>query len=195
MRGLRVHARTRLVRTSAASAVAAALVLMMVPVAGAANPGVEHFTFGPFTATYDDFCGTGETVTETFAARLTVWLDPNQPVDSRSQSVSDEVLTAASTGVTVVNHTAYSFTDALISGDPNGINTHEWTFKGAAQVTRVAGGGLLARDVGNLVVEVTWSGPEFESELLALQVVRDAGGHSRFAGDFCAQMVPALGLG
>jgi hypothetical protein len=173
----------------------AALALAGATGASAANPQVQHFTFGPFTNTDNDFCGTGETVTDTFTARLTVWLVPNQPVDTRNQSVADDVFTSPSTGVTVVKHSAYSFTDVLISGDPTGVNTHEWTFKGAAQVTRVAGSGVIARDAGYLVVDVTWSGPEFESELIDIQIVRDAGGHSHFASDFCALMVPALGLG
>src|SRR5207244_680310 len=82
-------------------------------------------------------------------------------------------------------HSAYSFTDSLVSGDPDGINTHEWTFKGAAQVTYAPGSGVLARDTGFLVVDTTWSGPEFDSELLGIHVVSDAGGHPTFAGDFC----------
>jgi len=192
MRGRSPHRiRTFLGATAAIAAVA----LVAVPAAGAGNPQVEHFSFGPFVNTYDDFCGTGKTVTETFAGHLTVWNDPNQPVDSRNQSISEDVLTSPSTGVTVITHSAYSFTDSLVSGDPDGINTHEWTFKGAGQVTYAPGSGVLARDAGFLVVDTTWSGPEFDSELLGIHVVSDAGGHPTFAGDFCALMVPALGLG
>jgi hypothetical protein len=187
MRGL------RLLLVIASLAVPA--VLVGPPTASADNPQILHFAFGPFVNTYDDFCATGATVTETFSGRANVWLAPNQPVDSRNQSVSEDVFTSPSTGVTVVTHSAYSFTDVLLSGDPNGVNTHEWTFKGAAQITYVPGGGGLVHDAGNLVVDTTWSGPEFESDLLSIVVVRDAGGHPGFGGDFCALMVPALGLG
>ncbi len=83
----------------------------------------------------------------------------------------------------------------LLSGDPNGVNTHEWTFKGAAQIMHASGGGVVASDAGHLIVETIWSGPEFDSELLNVHIVRDAGGHPNFGGDFCALMVPALGLG
>ena len=187
MRGL------RLLLICASVAIGAALVV--APAGSAANPQVEHLAFGPFVTTYDDFCGTGATVTETFSGRANVWGDPNQPVDTRNQSVSEDVFTSPSTGVTVVTHTAYSFTDVLLSVDPNGENTHEYTFKGAAQITRASGAGVIARDAGDLVVDVTWSGPEFDSDVVAAQIVRDAGGHPNFGGDFCAQMVPALGLG
>jgi hypothetical protein len=174
---------------------AATAVLVGPPAASAANPQVVHFAFGPFVNTYDDFCGTGAAVTETFSGRANDWLAPNQPVDSRNQGVSDDVFTSPSTGVTVVTHSAYSFTDVLLSGDPSGVNVHEWTFKGAAQITRASGSGVIARDAGNLVVDTTWNGPEFESDPLSVVVVRDAGGHPHFGGDFCALMVPALGLG
>jgi len=184
-----------LTRTLAIVAAAAIIGSVVVSGAGAGNPGVQHLTFGPIVNTDDDFCGTGRTVTETFTARLTVWSDPNQPVDTRNHSVSDDVFASPSTGVTVANHSAYSFTDRLISGDPNGVNTHEWTFKGDAQSTRVAGQGVLAHDAGFLVVDVTWDGPEFNSNITGAQVVKDAGKHPDFLSDFCASMVPALGLG
>jgi hypothetical protein len=66
--------------------------------------------------------------------------------------------------LTVVTRSAYCFTDVLVSGDPNGANTHEWTFKGAARLTRIVGGGVIAPEAGNLVVDTSWSGPEFESD-------------------------------
>jgi hypothetical protein len=181
-------------RTFAAGVGAAALALAAVTAAGAANPQVERFTFGPTVSADEDFCGTGQTVTETSSAHLTVWMDPNQPVGTRNQSVSDDVLVSQA-GVTVTTHSAYSFTDVLVSGDPNGTNTHEWTFKGAAQVTRIDGGGVVARDSGDFVVDTTWDGPEFDSDLISAEVVKDAGGHTHFSSDFCALMVPALGLG
>ena len=173
----------------------AVLALAAAGAAAAGNPHVEHLSFGPTVTQYDDFCGTGEPVTETFTADLKVWLDPNQPVDSRNHTVSDDVFVSPTTGVTVTVHSAYGFTDVLLSGDPSGVNVHEWTFKGAAQVTRVKGQGVIFRDSGNFVVDTTWSGPEFNSDLLDVEVVRDSGGHPDFTADFCTQMVPALGLG
>jgi hypothetical protein len=186
MHGL--HARIRL------SLVVLVAGLAAIPAAGATNPQVEHLTFGPTVSSDVDFCDTGQTVTETFTARLTVWLDPNQPVDTRNHTVSDDVFTSPS-GVTVTTHSAYGFTDMLLSGDPNGVNTHQWTFKGAAQITRLdGGGGVIVKDAGDFVVDTTWDGPEFQSDLTDLEVVKDAGGHPGFTADFCTVMVPALGL-
>jgi hypothetical protein len=182
-------------RVPLAVALTIAAAFVLLPVAGASNPGVEHATFGPVVSELDDFCGTGKTVVETFAGHLTIWNDPNQPVDSRNQSVGDDVFTSADTGVTVVNHGAYSFTDTLVSGEPGGVNTHQWTFKGSAAIVRIVGSAVISRDRGFLVVRTTWAGDEFDSELLDIEVVRDAGGHPDFTADFCAQMVPALGLG
>ena len=185
MRGLRLQLCVAIVLAAVAGAQAAS----------AGNPGVQHFTFGPIVNTDDDFCGTGTTVTETFTARETQWVDPNQPVDTRLHFVSDDVWTSATTGTAVVTHNAYSYTDVLISGDPNGVNTHRWTFRGAAQISHVKGSGVFVSDAGNFVVLVTWDGPEFASDLIDVQIVRDAGGHPTFGSDFCALMVPALGLG
>lgn len=174
---------------------AVALALVVVPGVSAGNPQVEHMSFGPIATPDDDFCGTGATVVETFMADMTVWLDPNQPVDTRNHTVSDDVFTVPSTGVTVATHAAHGFTDLLLSGDPSGVDMHQWTFKSAAQITRGKGEGVLFRDAGHLVVDTTWSGHEFDSDLLDVEVVRDAGGHPDFLSDFCAAMVPALGLG
>jgi hypothetical protein len=185
MSGLRQHAFILVLCAAAA--------LLAIPAAGAAGP--QHLDFGPFPTTYDDFCGTGATVYETFTARLTVWDDPNQPVDTRNHTVSDDVFVSPSTGVTVTTRSAYGFTDVLLSTEPSGVNTHQWTFKGAAQITRAGGQGVIFRDSGHFVVDTTWSGAEFHSDLLDTEVVKDAGGHPDFFGDFCAAMVPALGLG
>jgi hypothetical protein len=195
MRGRTLQSRVRswLVVTVIASA--AALALATVPAATAANPQVEHLTFGPFMNTNDDFCGTGMTVKDTFTARLTVWDAPNQPVDSRNWSQSEDVFTNPVNGATVIVRTAYGFTDTLVSGDPNGLKTHEWVFKGQAELIRGGDGGVLGRDVGYLVVHVTWNGPEFSGEFISAEIVTDRGGHPGFASDRdCAVMVPALGL-
>ena len=118
---------------------AVALALVVVPGVSAGNPQVEHMSFGPIATPDDDFCGTGATVVETFMPDMTVWLDPNQPVDTRNHTVSDDVFTVPSTGVTVATHAAHGFTDLLLSGDPSGVNMHQWTFKSAAQITRGKG--------------------------------------------------------
>jgi hypothetical protein len=177
------------------SALAAALGLAAIPAAHASNPKVIHFPFS-FTEVLDDFCGTGMTVNEVGTGHATVWLAPKQPVDSRKVNVEDDVFTNPLNGATVSVHTAFQFSDTLISGDPNGLNTHEWVFKGAAEVIRSADGRVLGSgpDAGYLVVHATWSGPEFTSELIGAEIVTDHGGHPLFMND-CSVLIPALGLG
>ncbi len=177
-----------------ASALAATLALVALP-ASAANPQLIHFTFSG-TNTDDNFCDTGMTVNDSYAGHAIVWLAPNQPVDSRNFSEINDVFTNPANGATVVIHSAYGFTDRLISGDPNGLNTHEWTFKGAGQVIRAAHGGVLSHDTGYLVVHTTWNGPEFFGEVLGSEIVVDRGPHPGMENDnhFCNVMVAALGV-
>jgi hypothetical protein len=173
---------------------AAVATCIAVPAAVAASPQTGHFSFFG-TETQDDFCGTGKTVMDTFDIHLNVWDAPNQPVDTRNQSESKVVFTNPENGASVISQSAYSFSDALISGDPNGLNTHEWTFKGNAELLRGSDGGVLGHDKGQLVVDVTWNGPEFSGDFVGLQIVTDRGGHGMFATGDCSVLVPALGLG
>ena len=119
---------------------------------------------------------------------------PNQPVVSRNQSESTAVFTNPATGASVIVHSAYAFTDTLLSGDPSGVNVHEWAFIGNAELIRSADGGVLGHDRGSLVVDTTWDGPEFSGEFLGAQIVSDRGGHPLFGND-CGVLVAALGLG
>jgi len=123
-----------------------------------------------------------------------VWDAPNQPVESRNQSEGTVVFTNPDNGASVIQHSAYSFSDALISGDPNGINTHEWTFKGNAELIRGSDGGVLGHDKGRLIVDATWSGHEFHGDFLGSTIVTDRGGHSMFESGDCGVFIAALGL-
>jgi hypothetical protein len=173
---------------------AAVAACIVVPATSAANPQGGHFFFSG-TETQDDFCGTGKSVDDTYAIHLNVWDAPNQPVQSRNQSEGTVVFTNPANGASVIQHSAYSFSDALISGDPNGLNTHEWTFKGNAELLRASDGGVLGHDKGQLIVDVTWNGPEFTGEFVGLKIVTDRGGHGMFATGDCGVFVAALGLG
>jgi hypothetical protein len=174
---------------------AAVALCIAVPAAIGANPQGGHFFFSG-TESQDDFCGTGQSVDDTYAIHLNVWNAPNQPVDSRNQSESTVVFTNPANGASVIVHSAYSFTDVLISGEPDGLNTHEWTFKGNAELIRGSNGGVLGHDKGQLVVHVTWNGPEFAGgQIVGLEFVTDRGGHGMFAAGDCSVLVPALGLG
>jgi len=59
--------------------VVAAISLVVLPAAIAANPDVNHFEFSD-TFSDDDFCGTGMTVDISVAGHGTEFFAPNQPV-------------------------------------------------------------------------------------------------------------------
>ncbi len=198
MRGRSLHVRPLLVVGLIASAIAAMLALGSSPSAVAASPNAPcnspsaqvlscHFSdsFADF-----DFCGTEQTVDLAFDGRFTVPLAPNVPVGSWNNSESNGVLTNPATGASVLIHSGYRFTSTLISGDPSAVHTVLGVFKGAAEIIRDAHGGVIARDAGNLVVEVTFNGDEFVSA----EIVSDRGGHSLFANGDCGVLVPALGV-
>jgi hypothetical protein len=90
----------------------------------------------------------------------------------------------------VLLHSGYRFTETLISGDPNAVHTVQWVFKGGPEIIRIPHGGVIARDVGNLVVEATLDGEDFVSA----EIISDRGGHPLFANGDCSVLVPALGL-
>jgi hypothetical protein len=197
MRGQSLHVRAFLVVAVIASAMAAVLALGSSPGALAANPNSPcdspssqiiscHFS-GSFAD--NDFCGTGQTIDVVFEGRFTVPVAPNQPVDTWNNSESNAVLTNPSTGATVLTHSAYRFTGTLISGDPNGVHTVQWVFKGAAEIIRDPHGGVLSRDAGYLVVDATFNG----DDLISTEIVADRGGHPLFGND-CSVLAPALGL-
>jgi type 1 fimbria pilin len=175
-----------------ALAVLAAAALAAASAAAAANPQHVHLSFSG-TETQDDFCGTGKPVNDTFAIQLNLWNAPNQEVVSRNQSESKVVFTNPANGASVIVHNAYSFSDTFLSGDPNGLNTHEWTFTGNAELIRAADGGVFGHDRGVLVVDTTWNGPEFSGDFVGAEIVSDRGGHALFGND-CGVLVPALGL-
>jgi hypothetical protein len=196
MRGRSLHVRTLLVLAVAAAAMSAILALGLSAGAVAANPHSPcnyqsaavltcHFS-GSFAD--DDFCGTGQTVDVAFEGRFTVPLAPN-PGESWNNSEANNVLTNPATGATVLIHSAYRFVATLVSGDPNGAHTEQWVFKGAAEVIRDPHGGVIARDAGNLVVDVAFNA----DGSMSFDVLSDRGGHELF-GNGCSVLVPALGL-
>jgi hypothetical protein len=166
--------------------------LALVAGALAANPGVNHFEFSDAFSD-DDFCGTGMTVDISVAGHGTEWLSPNQPVDYRNQTEGDAVFTNPLTGDTVVNHFANTFSDTTVSGDPEGLHVHEFTFKGLPELLRTEHGAVLVRDAGYLVFHNTFDGDEFVSS----EIVVDKGPHPDAESDFelfCEVMTDALGL-
>ena len=172
--------------------VIASLGLIMLPWAVAANPQVNHFEFSG-TFTDDDFCGTGKTVEGSFAGHGTEFLAPNQPVDYRNTTEGNNFITNPLNGKTVIIHFAGPFSDKVISGDPVGIHTHEFTNIGLPELIRLKNGPVLSRDAGVIVFHTTFNGDVFISQ----EIVVNKGPHPEAEGDFelfCDIIPGALGL-
>ncbi len=172
--------------------VVAALGLCGVPSAVAANPDVNHFTFAD-SFTDADFCGTGQAVDISVFVRGTEFFAPNQPVDYRNVTEGNVVFTNPLNGATVILHFAGPFSDTIISGDPEGVHTHELTLIGLPELIRTAHGGVLIRDAGYLVIHEVDNGDEF----IDSEIVVNRGPHPEAESDFtlfCDVMTNALGL-
>ena len=172
--------------------VVAAISLVVLPAAIAANPDVNHFEFSD-TFSDDDFCGTGMTVDISVAGHGTEFFAPNQPVEYRNHVEGNTVFTNPLNGKTVINHFANTFSDATISGDPEGLHVHEFTFKGLAEMFRTKRGGVLLRDAGYIIFRQTFNGDEFISS----EIFVNRGPHPDAESDFalfCEVMTSALGL-
>ncbi len=169
-----------------------ALGLGGAPSAVAADPDVNHFTITE-SFTDGDFCGTGQAVETSVFVRVTEFLAPNQPVDYRNVTEGNVVFTNPQNGATVIRHFAGPQSDTIISGDPEGVSTHEISVFGLVQLLRTANGGVLMRNAGYLVLHEVFN----DDELVSTEIVVDKGPHPNAESGFalfCDLTTDALGL-
>jgi hypothetical protein len=165
--------------------------LVNLPAALAANPVIDHFGFSD-TVTDTDFCGTGATIEIFESLHGTAFLDPNQPgIDFRFTFEGRFVFTNPLSGKTVVNNFAGAHLETL-SGDEEGLHTVTVTERGLRGQLYTTQGGLLTRDAGDVVFELTFDGDEFISQ----EIILVRGPHPILEDevDFCELMTSALGL-
>lgn len=168
-----------------------ALGLGGAPSAVAAEPGVNHFTITE-SFTDGDFCGTGQAVDVSISIRGTEFLSPNQPVGYRNVSQGNVVYTNPQNDTTVIRHFAGPVSDTIISGDPQGVNTHELIVSGLSGQVRTAGGSVLL-GAGYIVFHEVFNGDEFVSR----EIIVNRGPHPNLESDlalFCDVVTDALGL-
>ena len=138
--------------------IAAALGLIAVPVAVAAEPGIIHLeNSGTFTDT--DFCaavpGTGGTVNIAFSMHGTLFTDPNRPgVDEWLTLEGRIILTNPLNGETVVIHFAGA-SQMVFPGDPGRVIVTDMGLR--SQFVHHGPGGLLIRDAGFVVIDFTFT--------------------------------------
>jgi hypothetical protein len=170
-----------------------ALGLGVAPSAFAADPDVQHFTITE-SFTDLDFCGTGQAVDVSVSIMVTVFLAPNQPVDSRSIAEGNEVYANPQNGATVISHTAGPLSSVIISGDPAGEHTQDVTVNGLTRLLRTAQGSVLVRNAGYLVLHQVIDG---DGNVISNEIVVDRGPHPIAESGFvlfCEVVTDALGL-
>jgi hypothetical protein len=170
---------------------AAVLALAGPSAALGANPDINHFTDSG-TDTDTDFCGTGKTVNIAFDVRGTEFFDPKQ-ADFKVTVRGTVLFTNPLNGNTVIQHFANLSLDTTVSGDPEGLHTHEFTTIGLPELFRMEHGGVLTRDAGYIVFRDTFDGDEFISS----EIVINRGPHPQADSDFelfCEIMTTALEL-
>ena len=162
-----------------------------VPSAVAAEPGVNQFTIME-SFTDGDFCGTGQAVDVSVFVRGTEFLAPNLPVGYRNVSRGNVVYTNPLNDLTVIRHFAGPVSDTIISGDPQGVNTHELIVSGLSGQLRTADGSVLL-GAGYVLFHEVFNGDEFVSR----EIIVDRGPHPNLESGlalFCDVMTDALGL-
>jgi hypothetical protein len=173
--------------------VVAALALVALPAAVAANPEVNHFEFSG-TFTDNNFCGTGMTITGSFAGHGTEFLAPNKPVDFWNTSVGKIHFTNPLSGDAVIIHFAGPFLAKIISGDPeSGTFVEEITNIGLPELIRAEHGGVLTLDAGIIGFRNTF----VNDELVSSEILFIKGPHPNAESGFtlfCEVMTDALGL-
>jgi hypothetical protein len=169
---------------------AAALAIVAAPAFGA-NPQGNHFR-DVGTDVDPDFCGTGKQVNIAFDVRVNEWLAPHQG-NHKSTSSGTITFTNPLNGNVVIQRFAGQFLDVTVSGDPAGINVHDFTNKGLPELFKTPRGGVLTRDAGYIVFRVVFDG----EAPLSTEIVVNKGPHPQADSNFelfCQIMPGALGL-
>ena len=176
----------RVRRVSLGAALSLAL-LALGPPALAGTPTVIH---DQIDAHFSEpgFCGSGMTVDVVVRGVQTIRIgDEGVQVTGRVRAV----FTNPQTGASVVVSSAGQLRDEIVSGDPDGVHLHLFTFKGLAEKIQTAGGEVLLRDAGVIAFASTFDG----HDLLGSDVVVNKGPHPEADADFalfCTTMVSAL---
>jgi hypothetical protein len=165
------------------------LVLGVGPAAQAASPIPT-----PFADSGDDvdtdFCGTGETVQIHYSFKGVEFLEPK---NANYAHVAHGVATFTYGDVTLVNRFASRFTDVTVSGDEEGIHTHEFTTLGLPELWKFEHGGVITLDAGSITFIELFDGDEFISGDVVIR-----GPHPQAESDFelfCQVIPEALGIG
>ena len=168
--------------------------LLGIPAAGAAGPAVhDHDTF---TDVDTNFCGTGESIDVAGRFNTVVWIgetggDPEQ--DLRVRFNYSVTLTNPDTGASVVDSAAGLVTNEIIQGLESGAHTHQYVESGLRAKLKLANGGVLTHDAGQITYTVSF---DANDNLTGVEVISVHGPHPAFESDvWCDAATEALGIG
>ena len=165
-----------------------------IPAAGAAGPAFHDH--GTFTDVDSNFCGTGESIDVAGRFNVVGWVgetggDPEQELRVRfNYSVA---ATNPDTGASIVDSAAGLQTNEIIQGLESGAHTHLIVESGLRAKLKLANGGVLTHDAGQLTYTVSF---DAENNFTGLEVVSVHGLHPAFETDvWCDAATEALGIG
>jgi hypothetical protein len=175
----------------------AAAALLALPATAAAGPGgaPAFHDHGTFTDVDPDFCGTGKTVDVAGRFNFKGWIaetggDPTQEVKTTfNYSVT---LTNPANGKSVIDSAAGSVTNEIVAGTEAAAHTHRFVENGLRAKLKLANGGVLTHDSGQIVYEVSFDAAD---NFLGVEVISVHGPHPAFDSDvWCDAAIAALGL-
>jgi hypothetical protein len=177
-------------------AVAAAALLALPATAGAGpGGGPEFHDHGTFTDVDTNFCGTGKTVDVAGRFNFKGWIaetggDPTQEVKTTFNY--NVTITNPVNGKAVVDSAAGSVTNEIVVGEEAGAHTHRFVENGLRAKLKLANGGVLTHDAGQLIYEVSF---DEDGNFIGLEVISVHGPHPAFVSDiWCESAIEALGL-
>ena len=171
--------------------------LLAIPATAGAGPGGgptfhDHDTF---TDVDPDFCGTGAAIDVDGRANFVVWIgetggDPE--IDLKASFNYSVTLTNPDNGRSVVDSSAGSYTNEIVTGLESGPHTHRFVENGLRAKLKLANGRVLTHDAGQLVYEISFDASD---NVLGVDVISVHGPHPAFESDvWCDAATKALGI-
>lgn len=165
--------------------------LLGIPTAGAAGPAFHDQ--GTFTDEVDpNFCGTGESIDVAGRFNVVGWVDETGQ-ELRVRFNYSVTLTNPDTGASIVDSGAGLVTNQIIQGLESGAHTHLFVESGLRAKLKLANGGVLTHDAGQLTYTVSF---DANDNFTGLEVISVYGPHPAFQTDaWCDAATEALGIG
>ncbi len=169
-------------------------VVLAAPFAASGGPGGKpiHETIDD-TFLIEDFCGTGETVIGVATGKARIWIGETGGDPTQEVKISFNVKTTYMHGsVSLLEHSAGQFTNEIVSGLESQAHTHRFVETGLRAKLKLPHGGVLTRDAGRIVYEVSF---DENDEFVDLEVISVSGPHPAFTSDiFCEVATAAFGI-